>query len=123
MPPAKSLFHKVWDAHTVRTLPDGQTQLFIGLHLIHEVTRPQAFGMLREMSLPRGLPRAHLRHGRPHHPDRSQQRPFADTLAEEMLVHLERSCREYGIRFFDDASGNRASCTWSGRSWASRSPA
>ena len=45
---AKTLFEKVWDAHTVRELPSGQTQLFIGLHLIHEVTSPQAFQMLRE---------------------------------------------------------------------------
>ena len=43
----KTLLRKVWDAHTVRQLPNGQTQLFIGLHLIHEVTSPQAFDMLR----------------------------------------------------------------------------
>ena len=42
-----TLLQKVWDAHTVRRLPNGQTQLFIGLHLIHEVTTPQAFDMLR----------------------------------------------------------------------------
>ena len=47
----KNLFNKVWDAHSVRELPNGQTQLFIGLHLIHEVTSPQAFEMLREMGL------------------------------------------------------------------------
>ena len=47
----KSLFQKVWEAHTVRTLPDGRTQLFIGLHLIHEVTTPQAFGMMRDLGL------------------------------------------------------------------------
>ena len=44
---SQTLLQKVWDAHTVRTLPNGQTQLFIGLHLIHEVTTPQAFDMLR----------------------------------------------------------------------------
>ena len=44
---ARTLLQKVWDAHTVRKLPNGQTQLFIGLHLIHEVTTPQAFDMLR----------------------------------------------------------------------------
>ncbi|WP_240530350.1 aconitase family protein, partial [Synechococcus sp. 63AY4M1] len=48
----RTLFDKVWDAHTVRVLPSGQTQLFIGLHLIHEVTSPQAFAMLRERHLP-----------------------------------------------------------------------
>jgi 3-isopropylmalate/(R)-2-methylmalate dehydratase large subunit len=42
----KTLLEKVWDLHTVRRLPTGQTQLFIGLHLIHEVTTPQAFETL-----------------------------------------------------------------------------
>ena len=45
---ADTLFHKVWNAHTVRTLPSGQTQLFVGLHLVHEVTTPQAFDMMRQ---------------------------------------------------------------------------
>ena len=47
---ARTLLDKVWDAHTVRTLPSGQTQLLIGLHLIHEVTTPQAFQMLKAVS-------------------------------------------------------------------------
>ena len=42
-----TLFDRVWHRHTVRQLPDGLTQLFIGLHLIHEVTSPQAFAMLK----------------------------------------------------------------------------
>jgi 3-isopropylmalate/(R)-2-methylmalate dehydratase large subunit len=45
---AATLLQKVWDAHTVRILPTGQTQLFVGLHLIHEVTTPQAFDELRQ---------------------------------------------------------------------------
>ena len=44
----RTLYDKVWDAHTVQELPNGQTQLFVGLHMIHEVTSPQAFGMLKE---------------------------------------------------------------------------
>ncbi|MFM8683742.1 MAG: 3-isopropylmalate dehydratase large subunit, partial [Chthoniobacterales bacterium] len=47
----KTLFDKVWEAHTVRDLPNGMTQLLIGTHLIHEVTSPQAFGMLRDLNL------------------------------------------------------------------------
>ena len=43
----QTLLKKVWDLHTVRQLPTGQTQLFIGLHLVHEVTSPQAFDELR----------------------------------------------------------------------------
>ena len=42
----QTLFEKVWDLHAVRTLPNGQTQLYIGLHLVHEVTSPQAFDEL-----------------------------------------------------------------------------
>jgi len=107
MPAAKSLFDKVWDAHTVRELPDGQTQLFIGLHLIHEVTSPQAFAMLREMKLPVRFPARTFATVDHIIPTDSQHRPFQDSLAEEMLVHLERSCREHGIRFFDSASGRQ----------------
>ena len=44
----KTLFEKVWEAHSIKKLSNGQTQLLIGTHLIHEVTSPQAFGMLRE---------------------------------------------------------------------------
>ena len=47
----QNLLNKVWDLHKVGTLPSGQDQLFIGLHLIHEVTSPQAFQMLRERKL------------------------------------------------------------------------
>ena len=43
-----TLFEKIWRTHAVRTLPTGQTQLFVGLHRIHEVTTPQAFDMLRQ---------------------------------------------------------------------------
>ena len=53
---SKNLFEKVWDAHTVRTLANGQTQLLIGTHLIHEVTSPQAFGMLRDLGLKVAMP-------------------------------------------------------------------
>ena len=65
----KTLLQKVWDLHTVRQLPTGQTQLFIGLHLIHEVTTPQAFDMLRARGWKVARPGAHVRHRRPHRPD------------------------------------------------------
>jgi len=48
---AKTLYKKTWEAHTVGSLADGRTQLFIGSHLIHEVTSPQAFGMIRDLGL------------------------------------------------------------------------
>ena len=98
---ARTLLDKVWDAHAVRELPSGQTQLFIGLHLIHEVTSPQAFAMLRELELPVRFPErtfatvAHII------PTDTQVRPLADSLAEEMLVALEKNTRDAGIAFFE----------------------
>src|ERR671921_1384204 len=101
----QTLLQKVWDAHAVRTLPNGQTQLFIGLHLVHEVTSPQAFDMLR------------ARGGRVMFPDRTvatvdhivptrdQRRPFLDVMAEDMFAALERNCREAGVRLFDMSTG------------------
>jgi 3-isopropylmalate/(R)-2-methylmalate dehydratase large subunit len=105
--PRRSLLEKVWDAHTVRELPSGQTQLFIGLHLIHEVTSPQAFAMLRELGLPVRFPSRTFATVDHIIPTDSQQRPLADALAEEMLVALERSAEEAGITLFDPSSGRR----------------
>jgi 3-isopropylmalate/(R)-2-methylmalate dehydratase large subunit len=93
----KNLFNRVWDDHTVRTLPSGQTQLFIGRHLIHEVTSPQAFQMLRDRGLKVLYPERTLATVDHIIPTLSQARPFADALAEEMMSAIERSCREFGI--------------------------
>ena len=103
----RTLLDKVWDAHTVRELPTGQTQLFVGLHLVHEVTSPQAFAELEEKGLRVRFPQrtfATVDHIVPTH---SRERPLADPLAEEMLSALERSCREHGIRLFDEATGHQ----------------
>ncbi len=98
---ADTLLDKVWRAHTVRTLPSGQTQLFIGLHLLHEVTSPQAFQMLREAGLTVRYPERTFATIDHIVPTASQARPFADPMAEEMTVHLTRNCKEFGISFFD----------------------
>jgi 3-isopropylmalate/(R)-2-methylmalate dehydratase large subunit len=103
----ETLLDKVWRAHTVRTLPSGQTQLLIGLHLTHEVTTPQAFQMLREAGLPVRMPErtfATLDHIIP---TAGQARPFRDPLAEEMTAHLIRNCRDFGIPLFDLDSGRQ----------------
>ena len=95
---SKTLFAKVWDEHTVRALPTGQTQLFVGLHLVHEVTSPQAFDMLRLRGLPVAFPERTVATVDHIVPTASQERPFADPMAEEMLATLERNCSEFGIR-------------------------
>ncbi|WP_018466629.1 3-isopropylmalate dehydratase large subunit [Calidithermus timidus] len=101
----KSLYEKVWEAHAIRTLPSGQTQLFIDTHLIHEVTSPQAFGMLKDLGLKVRFPErtfATVDHIVPTH---SLLEPFADPQADEMIRKLRENVREHGITFFDVSSG------------------
>ena len=102
---AKTLFEKVWDAHTVRTLPNGQTQLFIGTHLIHEVTSPQAFGMLRDLGLKVKRPDRTFATVDHIVPTLSQVEPFADDMAQAMISELRRNCKDAGIKFFDLPTG------------------
>jgi 3-isopropylmalate/(R)-2-methylmalate dehydratase large subunit len=102
-----TLFDKVWDLHTVGTLPSGQTQLLIGLHLIHEVTSPQAFAMLRERGLKVLFPERTVATVDHIVPTENQARPFADTLAEEMMQALEKSAQEHGITFYNVGSGHQ----------------
>src|SRR5499427_2889343 len=79
---ARTLLDKVWEAHTVRTLPSGQTQLLIGLHLIHEVTTPQAFQMLKDAKL-------------------------KVRMAEDMAAHMYRNMKDFGLNLFDMATGKQ----------------
>ncbi|MDA0322825.1 MAG: 3-isopropylmalate dehydratase large subunit [Verrucomicrobia bacterium] len=97
---AQTLFDKVWDMHTVATLDSGQDQLFIGLHLIHEVTSPQAFQMLRERGLSILYPERTFATVDHIVPTDSQARPFKDALAEEMMQAIEDNTREMGVKFF-----------------------
>ena len=98
---AQTLLHKVWEAHTVRRLPSGQTQLFIGLHLVHEVTSPQAFSMLRERGLEVRFPERTFATVDHIVPTDRRDRPFVDDLAEEMAVAIEESAAQFRIPFFD----------------------
>ncbi len=102
-----TLFDKVWDLHTVRVLPSGQTQLFIGLHLIHEVTSPQAFAMLRDRNLSVLFPERTVATVDHIVPTENQARPFADPLAEEMMKALEQNCKQNNIRFYNVGSGSQ----------------
>ena len=97
----RNLFNKVWDLHSVGELPTGQTQLFIGLHLIHEVTSPQAFEMLRERNLKVLHPERTFATVDHIVPTASQARPFADGLAEQMMSAIERNCTEFGVPLFN----------------------
>ncbi|NLV10983.1 3-isopropylmalate dehydratase large subunit [Halomicrobium mukohataei] len=102
-----TLYDKVWDRHKVTTLPNGQDQLFVGLHLIHEVTSPQAFGMLKERGLE--VARPDLTHATVDHivPTGNQDRPYAEDAAENMMAELEENVRDAGIQFSDPTTGDQ----------------
>jgi 3-isopropylmalate/(R)-2-methylmalate dehydratase large subunit len=104
---SSTLLRKVWDAHRVRVLPNGQDQLFIGLHLVHEVTSPQAFDMLRARGWNVRFPERTFATIDHIVPTADQRRPFADLMAEQMMAALERNCREHSIPLFDLGSGRQ----------------
>jgi len=104
---AKSLFQKVWDAHTVRKLANGQTQLLIGTHLIHEVTSPQAFGMLRDLGLKVAFPQRTFATVDHIVPTDQFVEPYRDPLAQAMMDELRKNCAEFGITFFDRSTGKQ----------------
>ncbi len=102
-----TLFDKVWDLHRVSQLSGESTQLFIGLHLIHEVTSPQAFSALHERDLKVRCPNRTVATVDHIVPTTNQNRPFLDPLAEEMLTTLERNCSKHNIPLHGIGSGKQ----------------
>src|SRR5215831_6005595 len=100
MPP-RTLFEKIWDAHVVREAPGEPTLVYIDLHLIHEVTTPQAFEGLRLSG--RTVRRPDLTIGTMDHntPTGPLSEPVTDDIAREQLEALARNCKEFGIRLED----------------------
>jgi 3-isopropylmalate/(R)-2-methylmalate dehydratase large subunit len=101
---AQTLYEKVFDKHVVRQLPSGQAQLLMGLHLLHEVTSPQAFAMIRERKLRVMFPERTFATVDHIVPTDTKLRPYKDAIAEEMLQSLEKSVQDFGIRFFSPAA-------------------
>ena len=101
----QNLFNKVWEKHKVGTLKSGMDQLFIGLHLIHEVTSPQAFAMLAEEKLQVLYPDRTFATVDHIIPTTSHKRPFADDLADKMFEALEKNTKKWGIQFFNINTG------------------
>src|SRR5919199_1294237 len=97
----KTLFDKIWDSHVVATAPGEPDLLFIDLHLVHEVTSPQAFDGLRLSGRTVRRPDltvATMDHNTPTWP---LSEPVSDPIAKEQLDALARNCREFGIRLED----------------------
>lgn len=104
---ARNLFQKVWDAHRVGPIDNGQSQIFMALHLIHEVTSPQAFGMLKDKGLSVAYPNCTFATVDHIIPTDDDARPLQDAMAEKMLQVLTDSTSEHGIEFFAPRSGTQ----------------
>jgi 3-isopropylmalate/(R)-2-methylmalate dehydratase large subunit len=103
--PPRVLFEKVWDGHVVAHERGSPAVLYVDLHLVHEVTSPQAFTGLRQRGLPVRRPDktvATVDHSIPTH-DRSL--PIMDAQAARQIAQLEANCRDYGIPLY--AGGDR----------------
>jgi 3-isopropylmalate/(R)-2-methylmalate dehydratase large subunit len=101
MPVQRTLFEKVWDAHVV-TEPTGRSPLvYIDLHLVHEVTSPQAFDGLRAAGRrlrQAGRTVATVDHNVPTEP---RGTPITDPIAAKQIQALQKNCQEFGIQLFD----------------------
>jgi len=96
-----TLFDKLWQAHVVREARGEPILLYIDLHLIHEVTSPQAFEGLRQAG--RKVRRADLTFGTVDHnvPTTDRSLPIADATAAKQIETLRKNCQEFGIQLFD----------------------
>lgn len=115
---ARTLFDKIWDAHVVTQDPDSPAILYIDLHLIHEVTSPQAFDGLRTRGLPvrrRDKTVATIDHSIPTvkvtraqiHAATLAPLPFLDSPAAIQVEKMEQNAREFGVRIYDFDSDQR----------------
>jgi 3-isopropylmalate/(R)-2-methylmalate dehydratase large subunit len=109
---ARTLFEKLWDAHLVAPeTADTPAILYIDLHLVHEVTSPQAFSELRERGLKLRRPDrtlATLDHSTPTLPANDKgERPYANDEAKAQVAQLEANCREFGVELHGWDSSER----------------
>jgi len=98
---ARTLFEKVWDAHVVSQMPNGPALLYVDLHLVHEVTSPQAFEGLRLAG--RRVRRPELTVATVDHNVSTGDRslPITDEISARQLDALRRNAAEFGIELLD----------------------
>jgi len=96
----KTIIEKIWESHVVAQAPPAPALLYIDLHLVHEVTSPQAFSGLRERGLK--VRRPDLTFGTVDHstPTTPRSLPIVDQIAKAQVEQHEKNCTEFGIPFF-----------------------
>ena len=104
---SKTLYDKIWEHHLVHRQEDGTSLIYVDRHLIHEVTSPQAFGMLREKSLPVRYPERTFATVDHIVPTNETQEPYSDPLADAMIKELRKNCQDFDVTFFDVDTGKQ----------------
>src|SRR4051812_8443483 len=97
----RTLFEKIWDSHTVREPAGEPALLYIDLHLVHEVTSPQAFEGLRVAK--RRVRRPDLTVATIDHnvPTTDRRLPITDPISAKQIETLRNNCREFGVKLYD----------------------
>ncbi|OUT61773.1 3-isopropylmalate dehydratase large subunit [Stieleria bergensis] len=97
----RTLLDKIWDQHVVDQPKSGPAILYIDLHLVHEVTSPQAFEGLRINNRPVRRPERTL--ATPDHnvPTTDRSLPIADPISRKQIETLRSNCKEFGVTLFD----------------------
>lgn len=103
----RSLFEKIWDQHVVHDDPGRQSLLYIDLHLVHEVTSPQAFEGLRLAN--RKLRRPELTIATQDHnvPTTDRSLPIVDLISKKQIESLRENCRQFGVKLYDLDDANQ----------------
>jgi 3-isopropylmalate/(R)-2-methylmalate dehydratase large subunit len=94
----QTIIEKLWDSHVVRERPGAPSLIFIDLHLVHEVTSPQAFDGLRTRGLKVRRPDLTIATADHSIPTSDRSLPIVDEIAAKQLAQLELNCKEFGIR-------------------------
>src|ERR1043166_6168543 len=97
----RTLFEKVWDAHVVRFPPNEPALLYIDLHLVHEVTSPQAFEGLRAAGRRVRQPNLTIATIDHNVPTTDRRLPILDPIAARQMSVLRSNCADFGIKLFD----------------------
>lgn len=96
----KTLFDKVWDAHVVKSIPDGPQVVYIDKHLIHEVTSPQAFSGLENRGLPLFRPDRIVATADHNVPTKDQHLPIKEELSRIQVSTLSENCEKFGVELY-----------------------
>jgi 3-isopropylmalate/(R)-2-methylmalate dehydratase large subunit len=100
-PIPRTMFAKIWDDHVVRAAAGEQTILYVDLHLVHEVTSPQAFEGLRLAGRKVRRPERTLATVDHNVPTTDRSLPIVDPISKKQIDTLRQNCREFGIRLYD----------------------